>query len=93
MDIEDEQQKLRKVDADIAAVDKRIERHTESIFEMERDGHDASMALELLTGMRETRRTMLELRALIVDEINRLRAAEGKHSDAPESAIRLFRQK
>jgi hypothetical protein len=87
MGLEDEKQKLRKADTDIEAVDKRIQHHTEIIFEMAREGHAVEMALERLTSMRETRRALLHLRALIVDEINRLR------TDAPESAIRLFRQK
>jgi hypothetical protein len=88
MGVEDEEQKLRTVEADKAAADKLTERHATI-----RNGagrHGASTAFELLTHKRDTRRARSIFERLSSMRSIALRAAERNPSDMPQGARRLF---
>jgi hypothetical protein len=72
MNIDDEKAALEKADIDIASARERITHQQALILELERDGHETSEASKLLSVLCETLRVMIEYRATIVDQINRL---------------------
>jgi hypothetical protein len=72
MDIELELKALAKAEEDIKRADERIERHEQLTEELRRDGHDISLAIELLAVLRDTRAAMLDHKRLIVENISRM---------------------
>ncbi|OLL31453.1 hypothetical protein BTH42_10925 [Burkholderia sp. SRS-W-2-2016] len=72
MDIELELKALAKAEEDLRHADERILRQDQLTEEMRRDGHDISIALDLLAVLRETREAMLDHRELIVANLNRM---------------------
>lgn len=72
-ELEGELRALDKADLDIESASERIQRQTELVQEMERDGHDASLAVKLLATMKESLHAMIDHRALIVERIDHLR--------------------
>jgi hypothetical protein len=71
MDHAQEQEHLRKADADIAGARERIERQRTLIARMEENGHNVTTAKALLQTMRETLAVMEEHRQTILDELSR----------------------
>ncbi|MCC8397035.1 hypothetical protein LJ656_31135 [Paraburkholderia sp. MMS20-SJTR3] len=72
MDIELELKALAKAEEDLRHADERILRQEHLTEEMRRDGHDISIALDLLLVLQETREAMLDHRELIVANLTRM---------------------
>ena len=87
MNIVEEEEQLRKADIDITSGRKRIHRQEEIIGELRKDGHDSTAAVELLGVLRETLNAMIEHRALIKKQINRLKNDSGRPGKRPINDI------
>ncbi|MDR5756471.1 hypothetical protein [Caballeronia sp. LZ035] len=76
MNLDDEKQHLAKADIDIDQAHARIVRQGEIIHELQRDGHDADMAVKLLITLQGTLNAMIEHRRLIAKRIEKLEREE-----------------
>ena len=68
----DEIRLLEKADRDIEAGEARVREQTALIEELERDGHDTSLALKLLTTLKDSLQAMVAHRTLILERIQYL---------------------
>jgi hypothetical protein len=75
MDVDDEREALKKANRDIGTARERIARQEALIVELEHDGHSTSAAVTLLNVLKETLEAMLDYRATIVEQIERLSQA------------------
>ena len=70
MELEKEEMHLRRAIETLEQVERRILDQEKLIQELEKDGHDISLALRLLATMRETRHVLLGHRDCIVKTIH-----------------------
>lgn len=72
MDLETEEMQLRQADDHLAMAERQIHHQEMIIHELEKDGHDTSLALKLLRTMRDTRNVMQSHKACIVASIEHI---------------------
>jgi hypothetical protein len=91
MDLEEARQRIDKVNEDLAITDARIQLQEALVQELKRDGHDTSAVLQLLVAMREGRQALLEHRALIRAEIDRLVGVDKSENRRLRALARMHR--
>ncbi|WP_157697594.1 hypothetical protein [Caballeronia calidae] len=72
MDLETEETQLRQADEHLALAERQIQHQELIVQDLEKDGHDTSLALKLLRTMRDTRNVMQSNKACIVASIGRI---------------------
>lgn len=81
MNLQDEIHRLRQADADVDMASQRIQRQEDLVKELTRDGHDTSLALDLLTTMRGTLQALIDHRSVILETVQRLSAKRPEKRD------------
>ncbi|SAK96329.1 hypothetical protein AWB78_05425 [Caballeronia calidae] len=82
MSLQGEIERLHQADADILMANQRIQRQKDLIQELKRDGHDTSLALELLMTMQGTRQALIDHRKVILEHVERISGSRSREEQA-----------